>query len=328
MDRYQLGLYKSLVSQGTDADDAPALCGFELGNRFVPGCLSDDEHSRIHSCEPSVRCSAVPSEKTVYIVPIVNRAKDGSKVPESGVGGGAGDLYQIHELELPDERTLEQLDKLCLEQIHDPRSLSQTRKALSDAFNSKNKALSLDSYGIKNNHEISLENLIRVLSEGNSMEDLRQRVIQHSSEQTDKPGAPLPNIIVRNLPLQESLIYLTRESISHTHATHRIPSYASWSLPSNPKTSFPVQLTHPHGTRVSLCSLYLDIFAQEPTSHTISTCGGYCPTMIVVQGSEPALMTLRNFQASLPPACQTALLNHQCRRSAQHMEIISRLSMV
>ncbi|PLB46692.1 DNA repair protein [Aspergillus steynii IBT 23096] len=195
LDRYQLGLYKSLVSRGTDADEAPALCGFELGNQFVPGCLSDDEKSRIHSCEPSVHCSAVPSGKTVYIVPIVNRAKDGSKVPEVGVGGGAGDLYQIHELELPDESTLEQLDRLCLEQIHDPRSLSQTRKIISDAFKSKTKALSLDSYGITDDHEISLENLIRILSRGNSREDLWQSVIQHSSEVHDKPGAPLPRII-------------------------------------------------------------------------------------------------------------------------------------
>lgn len=208
LDQYQRGLYKSLVTRGTDASEASALCGFELGNHFVPGCLSGDEQARIHSCEPGVHCSAVPSETTVYIVPIVHRTQDGSKVPEVGVGGGAGDLYQIHELELPDESTLEQLDKLCLEQIRDPQSLSQTRKALSDAFNSKTKALSLGSYGLKDDNEISLENLIRVLSSGHSRQELWLDVIQHSSEPSDKPGSPLPRIIVRELP-SEAIMYLT-----------------------------------------------------------------------------------------------------------------------
>ncbi|KAI9040421.1 putative DNA repair protein [Aspergillus affinis] len=187
LDRYQLGLYKSLVSQRTDATEAPALCGYELGNRSVSGCLSEDEHSRIHSCEPGVQCSAVPSEKTVYIVPIVHRGEDGSKVPEIGIGGGAGDLYQIHELELPDESTLKKLDRLCLEQIQDPRSLSQTRKALFDAFRSKTKVLSLDSYGLTNDHEISLDKLIRLLSRGHSREKLWLDVIQHSSEKEPNP---------------------------------------------------------------------------------------------------------------------------------------------
>ncbi|KAK1149554.1 hypothetical protein N8T08_005103 [Aspergillus melleus] len=197
LDRYQLGLYKSLVSQGTDANEAPALCGYELGNRFVSGCLSENENTRIHSCEPGVQCSAIPSAKTVYLVPIVHRAKDGSKVPEIGIGGGAGDLYQIHDLELPDELALEQLDKLCLEQIHDPRSLSQTRKALFDAFRSKTKALSLDSYGMKDDHEISLDNLIRILSRGHSREMLWLDVAQHPSgqEQNDQAGDSLPKII-------------------------------------------------------------------------------------------------------------------------------------
>ncbi|KAH8422614.1 putative DNA repair protein [Aspergillus melleus] len=207
LDRYQLGLYKSLVSQGTDVNEAPALCGYELGNRFVSGCLSEDQNCRIHSCEPGVQCSAVPSAKTVYIVPIVHRTKDGSKVPEIGIGGGAGDLYQIHELELPDELALEQLDKLCLEQIHDPRSLSQTRKALFDAFRSKTKALSLDSYGMKEDHEIPLDNLIRILSRGHSGEKLWLDVAQHPSgqEPNDQADAPLPKTI--NFPYSRHSSY-------------------------------------------------------------------------------------------------------------------------
>ncbi|KAA8648501.1 putative DNA repair protein [Aspergillus tanneri] len=196
LDRYQIGLYRSLVScSRVDANEASALCGYELGNRFVSGCLSEDEQSRIHSCEPGVTCSAISSSKLVYIIPIVHRAKDGSKVPELGIGGGGGDLYQIHELEIPDESTLEQLDKLCLEQIHDSQVLSQTRKTLVEAFRSKSKTLSLDNYRAKNVQNISLESLIHILSRGHSKENLGLDAMQRLSATNDKQGHTLPNTI-------------------------------------------------------------------------------------------------------------------------------------
>ncbi|THC98497.1 hypothetical protein EYZ11_002005 [Aspergillus tanneri] len=186
----------SLVScSRVDANEASALCGYELGNRFVSGCLSEDEQSRIHSCEPGVTCSAISSSKLVYIIPIVHRAKDGSKVPELGIGGGGGDLYQIHELEIPDESTLEQLDKLCLEQIHDSQVLSQTRKTLVEAFRSKSKTLSLDNYRAKNVQNISLESLIHILSRGHSKENLGLDAMQRLSATNDKQGHTLPNTI-------------------------------------------------------------------------------------------------------------------------------------
>lgn len=164
-----------------------ALCGFELGNRFVPGCLTDDENSRIHSCECDLPCSVARSEKTVYIEPIVSRLQDGSQLPEVGIGGGAGDLYQVHELELPDQASLEKLEKLCLERIHDSRVLSQTRDALAEAFRSKTKSLSLDSYGMKDDTDIPLEKLVTILSRGH----VRDRRFVDARGKTDH----LPNII-------------------------------------------------------------------------------------------------------------------------------------
>ncbi|OOF97246.1 hypothetical protein ASPCADRAFT_46026 [Aspergillus carbonarius ITEM 5010] len=192
VDRYQIDLYRSLASQGVS--DAPFLCGYELGNRFVSGCLSEDESSRIHSCEPGAHCPAAASRNTVYIAPIVNRTTDGSEMPEIGAGGGGGDLYQVHELELQDQSALEQLEKLCLEHIHDRQALSQTRQVLVDAFRSKTKVFSLDGYGMKDAHEMSLENFISILSRGRPDGEDWSGMNQHTHLR-DRQGNPLPRII-------------------------------------------------------------------------------------------------------------------------------------
>ena len=161
-------LYRALKNNSSvnGINEAHALCGFELGNQWSAGCLSDKESSRIHSCEPGISCPATRSPDTVFITPIVNRTLDGTEVPELGAGGGAGDLYQVHELELPDESTLAELEKLCLQHIHDKRLLSQTRDALAEAFRSRKKTLSLDRCGVQEEDEISLEQFVTRLSSG------------------------------------------------------------------------------------------------------------------------------------------------------------------
>lgn len=173
VDRYQIGLYRSLAntscSQGIN--EAPALCGFGLGNQVIAGCLSDNKSSRIHSCEPGVSCPAARGPKTVYITPIVNRTNDGAEMPEVGTGGGLGDLYQTHELELPDQSSLEDLQKLCLQKIQDPQLLSLLQNALVEAFQSRRKALPLDRYGVQEEGNISLESLVTKLGEGVSKDD-------------------------------------------------------------------------------------------------------------------------------------------------------------
>ncbi|OGM49084.1 DNA repair protein [Aspergillus bombycis] len=195
VDRYQIGLYRSLVSAQKGTGEASALCGFELGNRFVPGCLSEDEGCRIHSCEPGVQCSVISSKKPVYIIPIVSRTNDGSEIPEIVAGGGGGDLYQIHELEIPNELALEQLDKLCLERIHDSQTLSKTREALVGAFKSKSKALQLDRYGMKDDHDIPVESLVNILSQHRYHDKDWPNKNQGSTGQHDTLGNPLPKVI-------------------------------------------------------------------------------------------------------------------------------------
>lgn len=180
-----MGLYRSLVQTpgNRGVSEAPALCGFDLGNEAVTGCLSNNESSRIHSCEPGVSCTVTRDADTVYIVPIVNRTTGGAEIPEAGAGGGIGDLYQTHELELPDESALAELEKLCLKHVQDKQALSQVRSALLDAFRSRKKALSLDTYGVKEG-EISLKNLVAALSHGPS----------ETSNRSSRPD--LPNTIV------------------------------------------------------------------------------------------------------------------------------------
>lgn len=187
-----MGLYRSLSNAAGNRgiSEAPALCGFELGNRVVAGCLSDSESSRIHSCELGVSCPGARGPKTVYITPIVSRTSSGSEIPELGAGGGIGDLYQIHELELPDESTLAELEKLCLKHIHDKQRLSQMKTALLEAFRSRKKALSLDQYGVKEEGDISLEKLVTLLDQGLSDEtkgDPPNTIVSHSHCKSENP---------------------------------------------------------------------------------------------------------------------------------------------
>ena len=102
-------LYKSLSTRISDVPgigEAPYLCGFTLGNSHVPGCLTDDQTSLVHSCQPGMVCSMISSGYAIQIVPIVTRSEDGSEVLELGTGGGIDDLYQNHELELSDNSTI------------------------------------------------------------------------------------------------------------------------------------------------------------------------------------------------------------------------------
>lgn len=200
-----MGLYRSLsrLSCSRAVVEAPALCGYELGNRVAAGCLSDDESSRIHSCEPGISCPAARGPKTVYILPIVNRTSGGDEIPEVGAGGGLGDLYQVHELELPDELALAKLEELCLRHIHDKQVLSQMQNTLLEAFKSKRKALSLDQYGVKEEDEISLERLVTKLGQGRSSEEFQES----NNIETD-----LPNTIVSFHFLLGTIIILTWSS--------------------------------------------------------------------------------------------------------------------
>ncbi|KAK2736858.1 hypothetical protein FQN57_000538 [Myotisia sp. PD_48] len=169
VDQYQLSLYKSLtarVGHGFGTDDSLYLCGYTLGNSTITGCLTANESARVHSCEPGVMCSKMLTNKSVNITPIVSRTKNGDEIPELGAGGGKGDLEQTHELELPDEATLQKFLALCKNQIQDTETKEKIASALSEAYQSSNSTISLDEYGFKEEEEITLEKLVDMLTQG------------------------------------------------------------------------------------------------------------------------------------------------------------------
>lgn len=271
VDRYQMGLYRSLAqgSGSRGASEAPGLCGFELGNRVAAGCLSESTDIRIHSCERGVSCVTARQPGTVYIIPIVNRTSDGAELPEVGAGGGIGDLYQTHELELPDERALSELEKLCFQHIRDEQVLVQMRQTLLEAFMSKKKALSLDWYGINEEEDISLERMIATLGRG-----LAEGRCSKPEGSADKDSKRLPNTIVCSTCHQRRH-FIDWTSVSHTHVTRLILNYARSSPLSDQRIYFPAPWIRHLGTRTCLCGAYSVIFVRTASSRMMRTCGRF-----------------------------------------------------
>lgn len=124
------------------------------------------------------------TKNSVYIKPIVTRDRTGIEVPELGAGGGKGDLYQIHELELPDEITLQKLEALLSEHITDESVLSQTKDLLKLAFTSKQRALSLDEYGLAEDADIPLKELASMLGNTRNVSESRSFQEKYSDKTT------------------------------------------------------------------------------------------------------------------------------------------------
>ncbi|KAI1387852.1 Metallo-hydrolase/oxidoreductase [Hypoxylon trugodes] len=115
VDKYKMGVYKSLATKSTDnrfaaqthlAKEAPYLAGFTCGNNQHEGCLTLDENVRIHSCEKGTGCAVIKNKPVVWIKPIVAHLRDGQDVDEVGIGGGGEDLIQRLSIGIEDIRAL------------------------------------------------------------------------------------------------------------------------------------------------------------------------------------------------------------------------------
>ncbi|KAI1458169.1 Metallo-hydrolase/oxidoreductase [Annulohypoxylon moriforme] len=115
VDKYKMGVYKSLATRSKDhrfaaqthlIKEAPYLVGFTCGNDQREGCLTLDENVRIHSCEKGTTCAVMWAKPIVWIKPIVAHLEDGRDVVEVGIGGGGDDLAQKPSLEIEDIRAL------------------------------------------------------------------------------------------------------------------------------------------------------------------------------------------------------------------------------
>ena len=153
--------------------EGSALCGFKCANRYQPGCLTDNPNVRLHSCERGTVCSALEASKVVWITPIIARTSQGS-VPELGAGGGGGDLMQAHELMLDDFKAVDELLKLCSEQVSEPETRAKVVKLVTKAMASQNKTMSLATLGLDIiDSEIPLKKLAYLLSVGTARERRR-----------------------------------------------------------------------------------------------------------------------------------------------------------
>jgi DNA cross-link repair 1C protein len=123
LDPYRWGLYRSLANTTNGSPECPEakqLCGFRLGNHHKEGCLTQDASVRIHSCERGGGCRILENDDdAVRIVPIVTRLEGDIEVQEMGIGGGRGDLDQVHELDVQDVAALVSLLALCGTRIKD-----------------------------------------------------------------------------------------------------------------------------------------------------------------------------------------------------------------
>lgn len=166
LDRYRYSIYTSLAkaNNALGCQEAPALAGFMLGNHRMEGCLTQDPNVRIHSCEQGFKCPVIRefrNTEMVRIVPIISRTKDGRELHELGIGGGKGDLSQIHELEIQDERALRLLKELCEKKIMDEDLLTKLHQMLSEG-----KSLELELKGKKEDLEgMKLDELLKILIE-------------------------------------------------------------------------------------------------------------------------------------------------------------------
>lgn len=162
LDRYRWRLYRSLLHL-PQCSEAPPLVGFQLGNHRKHGCLTPtpDSRVRLDSCERGTSCPLIEDNPSVVrIIPIVKRLKDGTEIAEAGIGGGKGDLDQIHELETNDPMAIRQLMTLCASKLEDPETLSKVLQTLTAATDNNQSRIRLfSSQKIEVDHYDAFENM-------------------------------------------------------------------------------------------------------------------------------------------------------------------------
>ena len=147
VDRYKSLLYGSLAAENASQfhyHEGPALSGYQNGNHYQKGCLTEDKSVKLHSCEHGTGCPASSSSTTVYITPILNRDNSDKVLSEIGAGGGGGDLLQNHGyLELDDQNFVERMFDVCNTQIEDVAIRSKVYDKIQMALGTSRQAMCL-----------------------------------------------------------------------------------------------------------------------------------------------------------------------------------------
>ncbi|CAG8974477.1 hypothetical protein HYALB_00010863 [Hymenoscyphus albidus] len=162
--KYNMRLYRSLGGPENNSGSALApealyLTGYTVGNTPRHGCLTTDNNVRLHSCRKGTNCPAI-NDSIVWIQPIVARTKSGAEIAEVGVGGGDGDLSQSPQLDLNNPAVFQKL----LQLVSNGEGAADLKLALSTAFRSLTKVLTLDDADFEKGDETSLTDLIKTMT--------------------------------------------------------------------------------------------------------------------------------------------------------------------
>ena len=226
------------------APEAAALCGHWCGNNDQPGCLTNDQNVRLHSCEAGTECKALKSSNVVWITPIITHCADGHDVLEIGAGGGGGDLTQ-HELEVDDQETAEELLQLCFRALEDTSTKNEIERMISEAFHSPAQRISLDSISSAfSDGELPLEHFARSLTDAvkivigkrenkgdekaESRKTLPRQLVRGYQfslrpDMADFEGSVFPTLDIRRTKsFATLLVHLNRRISIHARSTNRI----------------------------------------------------------------------------------------------------------
>ncbi|KIV96864.1 hypothetical protein PV10_00679 [Exophiala mesophila] len=151
VDEYACRLLSDKSCRGDSGfSEGPSLTGYQLGNVWHQGCLSQDNATRIHSCEPGLPCHRELSRKknVIWITPIISRLNDGTEVGELGAGGGWGDLHSKSGLNLDSGISLDQIKAFMQLHLDNKEQMTVVEEALAQAWKLRNFTLFLQ--GLEN----------------------------------------------------------------------------------------------------------------------------------------------------------------------------------
>ncbi|KAL9132034.1 MAG: hypothetical protein Q9217_000162 [Psora testacea] len=168
VDPYKCLIYQSLSTikaKENPSYEGSALFGFQCGNRYQPGCLTDRSDVRLHSCADGTDCPALSSPETVFVTPIISRSPGGDILPELSASGAGGDLIQSHDLEVEDEDAAMKFAAICKAAIPDHFARSAALKVIAKALLSENKVSSIEALHLDDwKDDITLHELARRLA--------------------------------------------------------------------------------------------------------------------------------------------------------------------
>ncbi|KAK2041135.1 artemis protein [Colletotrichum somersetense] len=176
VDDYKMRMFSSLTGKTSTGrfgssvhlcPEAPALAGYVCGNTPHPGCLTRDEHVRLHSCERGAFCSVVRNARVVSILPVVAHLQNGTDVAEAGVGGGGDDLERDAELDPLSTQDIKAMVKL-MEETPEISTDAKTRFLQlleAGAISGRNMSLDLDIASFGGENETAILDAVRAITQ-------------------------------------------------------------------------------------------------------------------------------------------------------------------